>query len=169
MFNVFILNQIRNCLLESPGFFRWTRKAELWNIRIMDLYDHIKFLRTNGFTRNEGGRVYWREGDMSDVRGVLSKLFPDEPIVDLVTIEESPTSKPSEVWSRNDVASCARELRSLSFVGVSARDLQRRLSAPYSFVTIHKAIEKVGGTRIFSPALSCSIYYKFNAEIQEAS
>jgi hypothetical protein len=175
MFNVFILKNIRDCLLANPGIFQWSNKAKVWNIEIIELYEHLRFLRMNGFTRNDQGRVYWHKGEMADIRGVLSRLFPTESIFELdksVDKSDSPIPKkmkPDKRERLEEVSNCARELRAIAFAGLDARQLQNKLSKPYDPIVIHKAVGRAGGTRIFSTILNCSLYYKFKSEVSEAS
>jgi hypothetical protein len=152
MLNIFILKNIMNHLLANPGVFRWSDRCDLWGIDLPNLYEHLGFLRVNGFTRNDYGRTYWIRGSLKDVREALPETFSSEPVVDLID---------------DEVYKCTKELRSMVFVGLDVCQIQSRCSKSYGFAIIHKAVILAGGTIAFSPTVKHVLYYKFSADRSE--
>jgi DNA (cytosine-5)-methyltransferase 1 len=170
MLNIFILKNIRDYLLENPGTFKWNERAVLWSIEIIDLYEHLAFLRKNEFTRNEQGRVFWDHGDMTDVRAALSR--------DGVAIESTtPSPKLKKKAYRLRHAKTAdyidrkllQEIQALAFVSADICQIQNKLSKDYHPKLIHRAAITAGATVFTCRKTKKTLYFKFNSEPSKVS
>lgn len=170
MLNIFILKNIRDYLLENPGTFKWNARAVLWNIEIIDLYEHLKFLRSHDFTRNELGRVFWNHGDMTDIRAALN----GEDVAIEATLPspklKRKTYRVRHVRTKDYVnQDLLNELQSISFASVDICQLQNKISKTYDPRLIHRAAIKAGATVFTCRHTNKTLYFKFTSEPSKVS
>jgi hypothetical protein len=162
--NLSILENIRNHLLKSPGTFKWNDRAVLWDVEIIDLYECLKFLRLNGFTRNDRGKVYWEYGDISDVQRVLEQqnmpsIEPEKNSLKLIKSPDIPVKK------KQYFCLVLAEVEKISFAGVDICQLQSKLSRQFDPKIVHAAAIKSGATVYFDRRAKKIIYFKLVSEV----
>lgn len=155
MLNVFILKNIRDHLINNPGVFSWSPKAELWNVSLDGLYENLKFLRINGFIRNDYGRTYWIKGEFQEVKVALKKERSDQ----------STPKQQQTAFIETDLVDCIKEMNSMIFVGLNIAEVTNRLSKSYPSAIVHRAVVKSGGRPMFSLNCPHVLYYKFSGNV----
>lgn len=62
-----ILRQIMQHLINNPGEFQWNHYCSIWNMDVIVLHCHLQWLRHNGFTENQQGKVYRTDRAISEL------------------------------------------------------------------------------------------------------
>lgn len=80
-----VLEKIRSHLLNNPGEYKWSPIAVILKLDPIEIYDHLRWLRENGFTTNDKGRSFWTERTIGELRS----MFPDQPIPIVRSVHKS--------------------------------------------------------------------------------
>lgn len=131
-----VLEKIYQHLQRNPGEFKWNPIAVILELEALEIYEHLKWLRENEFTKNNQARVYWGDRTLDEFRMML--LSMPEPVKKAKKVRISIKKKTQteecvkiliriSTSKKTQTTECVKILSSMSFVNCTLADIYRRV------------------------------------------
>jgi hypothetical protein len=143
-----ILEKIRQHLLRQPGEFKWSPIAVILKLDVLDMYEHLKWLRENEFTRNDRARVYWNDRTIDEFRLLVPALPEPVPKV----------PKPPKV-PKASLNQCLTLLEKITFSGQTIYEIDRRVPG-FDSKILKSAIMRSGAKVGWCKQRKQTLYFK---------
>lgn len=114
-----VLEKIYQHLQRNPGEFKWSPIAVILEIELLEMYEHLKWLRENEFIKNNNrARVYWGDRSLDEFQMALLSIPK--------TVKKAKKVRIS-IKKKTQTEECVKILNSMCFVNWTLADIYRRV------------------------------------------